>query len=236
MKYINLKKFIKNINFIPIDSNSLQSASLFEKIISIYCFKSDKMLIATMILCDKGFSFEACKIIRSAINQLIDFKWMLNDGFEVNERMQRYIDYEIMIKYSDIQKFDDIPKDKENTVNQIKEKFFELKKKYNIKDNKIPYNWSDKTIKKRAEEAKLKDYYEKVYCALSRIEHADSSPTSIRGILDREKEWFKYLVLSTMVEVFLLVKKEYIKALKLDTLTIESELKKFNELCKDNDN
>lgn len=236
MNYTNLKKFIENIYFIPIDSDRLQSVSLFERIISVYYFKSDKMLNASIILCDKGFSFEACKIIRSAINQLIDLKWMINDGFEINERMQRYIDFEVMIKYSDIQKFNDIPKDKENTVNQIKEQFSKLRIKYNIKDDKIPYRWADKPIQERAKEAKLKDYYEKVYCILSRIEHADSSPTSIRGILDRGKEWFKCLVLSTMVEVFLLVKKEYIKALKLDTLTIDNELKNFKELCKNNDN
>jgi hypothetical protein len=160
-----------------------ENCNSLPRAIAVYHFaKSLNYLEAIFILSSHGHAREAMVLLRSQLNLLINFKWLLVDGSE--ERMTRFADFEVIIKKKTmeaIKEFGSLPYD-EKTFHIHDEEFERVKKKYNLTKPKDFYAWSGKTISQMANDVGMTTHYQIVYRKTSEFDH--TGPASVRDYLD----------------------------------------------------
>ena len=133
---------------------------------------------AIIRLCQTGYGEDAAQLVRSLFDLCITTLYIMADS--TDKRIERYYDYDWIIRrriyeyaktrpylVKELEKRSKKLKDTENSIEEIFKKAEEAQKKHN-------YNigWSDKSIKRMAEEVGRLESYQTVYSLQSNIAHS----------------------------------------------------------------
>lgn len=150
-----------------------------EAFVSFALGKAHKTHRAILILCQLGYGEDAAILVRSLFDLAITLLYILKDP--TDERVSRYFSYDwiirkrmreyVMTKPSLIKAMEArlvFPKSNDGGVEEVKEQSKAAEDKYGYKN----MGWSDKSIKRMAEEVGRIDAYNTVYFLQSNISHS----------------------------------------------------------------
>ncbi|MFA5007954.1 MAG: DUF5677 domain-containing protein [Candidatus Omnitrophota bacterium] len=183
IEFFNAIDDIKNVRILTLEN--IPADTRAKQITFFHYIKAISLLDTIQILCRENKANESGIILRSLLNLYINIKWLtLKD---INYRMKRYADFEIISKkikmaLADAKPDDELEKDKSVELNK---KFNEIVAKYklNAQNWKDLTRWSGKSIREMARDVCLLNDYEKIYSYLSFEEHTD--PSTVRNHIDR---------------------------------------------------
>ena len=162
---------------------SVPAITLTKGIVFFHYVKAFSLLETIQILCQKNRIGESKIILRSLLNLYINLKWLTKEN--IDNRMQRYADFEIIGKKRQMDWANVLPNNEEEKrrTEELNENFSKIIKKYKIKpdDWEGLSRWSGKSIRKMAIDVDLLDDYEKIYSYLSFEEH--TGPSTARTYL-----------------------------------------------------
>ena len=146
--------------------------------------KAVNLLDATRRLCHDGFAREAIATSRSLFNLFINLRWLTKQG-ETSQRLQKFINHEMMSKANNMMRELEWKKDlTEKQRRELRVRIREIRpiaKSLGIKSKNGMYrNWHP-GIKQMAKDVNLLSDYHNTYERLSQTEHTD--PRSVREYL-----------------------------------------------------
>ena len=227
---------IENIN----KRNMLaQSLGLFKGILLVLFARCRKQFRAVQILCKEGYGEDACLILRSMINALIDISYIKTDPLKLAKRYARY-DY--IIKKKKLNILNKYPSSK--SVSPPSEKNILKKAKQFNKDfpDGRQSDWSGLTIEEKAKKAKgkmlmLYDMGYRYYSdfdhsnIMSLSSHVDDSTKGKFIVLSEPSEKQVQMNLSESFNIFVAFFAIYCETFKLDyNNKIQELVSEYNEL------
>ena len=245
-KYKDIFKFAQKVldsNIKPLHVHGQNANSLPKRVALYHYVRAFNLLWAIKILCEQGFAREGMILLRSLLNLYIDLKWLTTD--DIDSRMERYADFEVIRKYTAIEtliELGEIPREEGiKDLENLRETYEKIKKKYGLKGNPRSWSWSGKRIRQMAEEVSLKKDYDIVYFYLSDREH--TSPAAVRDYLDNSKNGYIVtkvglsdvkidLVILTALDYFLNVKEITLDIFNMDCMDLSSLKVEKQELSK----
>src|SRR3989344_2247089 len=176
-EYRNLFDFNENLSSITntIFDKKHHFSGLKEILASFSVGKAYKTHKAILLLCRHGYGEDAAILLRSLFDLDVTLTYILND--KTDERINRYFSHDWVAR----KKMYDYIVDKPDLLGEMENKsqeydsIGEVLKQAKIAEDKYRYNifgWSDKSIKRMAEEIGRKNEYRTIYFLQSNIIHS----------------------------------------------------------------
>lgn len=227
------------------DRRDLESVA--DEVVYLFMNRGFDMAESIFLLCEEGNLEDAAIILRSFIELLIDFKWIMR---RKEPRSKRYFWWMNVLNYRMLQErrkrpqLSLFPDDLDHHVDAIERLYKESMRRFRYRRS-----WSDKSLQKRAEEAGESDLYEGFYRRFSEYTHL--GPTSFEHFMifsDPDKRHFllarpgpspfrlyTFLCYSqySLLEILMIAVQHYkIGYLKNQVLHANSELQKVSDQMK----
>lgn len=143
--------------------------SLADEVVYLFMNRALDMANSVFLLCEDGNLEDAAIILRSFIELLIDFKWIMR---RKEPRSKRYFCWMNILNYRRLQRrrkrpqLSLFPDDLDHHADAIERLYEESMRRFRYRKS-----WSDKSLQKRAKEAGESDLYEGLYRTLSEYTH-----------------------------------------------------------------
>jgi hypothetical protein len=160
-----------------------------DEVVYLSMNRARDMAESIFLLCEKGNLEDAAIILRSFVELIIDFKWIMR---RKEPRSKRYLGWMNVLNYRMLQKrrkrpqLSLFPDDLDRHADAIERLYKDSMRRFRYRKS-----WSDKSLRKRAQEAGEGDLYEGVYRMLSEYTHL--GPTSFEHFMiftDPDKRHF----------------------------------------------
>jgi|GEM_PF-5789973 len=221
--------------------------TIADEVVYLFMNRARDMAESIFLLCEKGSLEDAAIVLRSFLELIIDFKWIMR---RKEARSRRYLCWMNVLNYRRLQErrkqpqLSLFPDDLERDAEAIEHLYKESMRRFRYRKG-----WSDKSLRTRAEEAGESDLYQQIYRRLSDYTHLAaesfhrfiiwSDPEKRHFLLARPEPsaFWLYTFLSYsqyfLLEILMIAVQHYkIGYLKNQVLHANSELQKVSDQMK----